>query len=89
MAKSNHFIGHSSSLLMYHPLHRYVAVYSSQMPMGTVKHSFERGQIGEYKNALNPWSHIMYKLNQRSSMLLIDYFKNPAEFHSLFEEKAT
>lgn len=89
MAKSKTFIGHSSSLLMYIHLLRYVAVYSSQMPMGTIKHSFERGQIAEYKNALNPWSHIMYKLNKRSSMLLIDYFKNPAEFHSLFEEKET
>lgn len=70
-------------------LHRYVAVYSSQMPLGTINHSFEKGQIAEYKNALNPWSHIMYKLNRRSSMLLIDYFKSPAEFHSLFEEKET
>lgn len=59
------------------------------MPLGTVKHNFEKGQIGEYKNPLNPWSQIMYKLNRRSSMLLIDYFKSPSEFHELFEEKET
>ncbi|KAH8413603.1 hypothetical protein KR222_001619, partial [Zaprionus bogoriensis] len=69
---------------------RYVAVFSSQLPTGTVKHSFERGQISEYRNWLNPWSNIMFKLNQRSSMLLIDYFKTPHEFHMLFEaEKET
>lgn len=68
---------------------RYVAVYGSQLPIGTVKHYFDRGQIAEYKNVLNPWSHIMYKLGQRSSLLLIDYFKTPAEFHKLFEEKQT
>jgi len=66
---------------------RYVAVYGSQLPLGTVKHYFERGQIAEYKNFLNPWSHIMYKLGNRSSMLLVDYFKTPSEFHQLFATK--
>ncbi|KAH8269506.1 hypothetical protein KR018_004371, partial [Drosophila ironensis] len=68
-------------------LGRYVAVYGSQLPLGTVKHYFERGEIAEYKNFLNPWSHIMYKLGNRSSMLLVDYFKTPSEFHQLFATK--
>lgn len=74
-------------LRIYKSSQKYVAVYGSQLPVGTVKHFFERGQIAEYKNQLNPWSHIMYKLGQRSSLLLVDYFKTPAEFHKLFEEK--
>ncbi|XP_064541533.1 uncharacterized protein LOC135430692 [Drosophila montana] len=76
-------------LRIYKSADKYVAVYGSQMPVGTVKHYFERGQIAEYKNVLNPWSHIMFMLGRRSSMLLIDYFKTPAEFHQLFQEKQT
>lgn len=29
----------------------------------------------------------MYKLGNRSSMLLVDYFKTPSEFHQLFATK--
>ncbi|XP_016972566.1 uncharacterized protein LOC108039905 [Drosophila rhopaloa] len=74
-------------LRIYKSSEKYVAVYGSQLPLGTVKHYFERGQIAEYKNFLNPWRHIMYKLGDRSSMLLVDYFKTPSEFHQLFETK--
>ncbi|XP_026841439.1 uncharacterized protein LOC6592951 [Drosophila persimilis] len=74
-------------LRIYKSADKYVAVYGSQLPLGTVKHYFERGQIAEYRNVLNPWSHIMYRLGNRSSMLLIDYFKTPSEFHQLFAEK--
>ncbi|XP_020806622.1 uncharacterized protein LOC110182826 [Drosophila serrata] len=71
-------------LRIYKSPEKYVAVYGSQLPVGTVKHYFEKGQISEYKNFLNPWKHIMYKLGNRSSMLLVDYFKTPSEFHQLF-----
>ncbi|KAH8300142.1 hypothetical protein KR044_010513, partial [Drosophila immigrans] len=74
-------------LRIYKSSDKYVAVYGSQLPFGTVKHYFERGEIAEYKNVLNPWSHIMFKLGLRSSLLLVDYFKTPAEFHKLFEKK--
>ncbi|KAH8350143.1 hypothetical protein KR067_002800 [Drosophila pandora] len=74
-------------LRIYKSSDKYVAVYGSQLPLGTVKHFFEKGQIAEYKNFLNPWSHIMYRLGNRSSMLLIDYFKTPSEFHQLFTTK--
>ncbi|SPP75692.1 uncharacterized protein LOC117580674 [Drosophila guanche] len=74
-------------LRIYKSADKYVAVYGSQLPFGTVKHYFDRGQISEYRNVLNPWSHIMYRLGNRSSMLLVDYFKTPSEFHQLFEEK--
>ncbi|EDW01667.1 uncharacterized protein LOC6561142 [Drosophila grimshawi] len=73
-------------LRIYKSADKYVAVYGSQLPLGTTKHYFERGQISEYKNVLNPWRHIMFKLDNRSSMLMIDYFKTPAEFHQLFKE---
>lgn len=59
------------------------------MPVGTVKHYFQRGQIAEYKNVLNPWSHVIFKLDKRSSMLMIDYFKTPSEFHEMFQERQT
>ncbi|KAH8369606.1 hypothetical protein KR093_000274, partial [Drosophila rubida] len=74
-------------LRIYKSSDKYVAVYGSQLPLGTVKHYFDRGEIAEYKNVLNPWSHIMFKLGLRSSLLLVDYFKTPAEFHKLFEQK--
>ncbi|KAM8713957.1 hypothetical protein ACLKA7_014163 [Drosophila subpalustris] len=76
-------------LRIYKSADKYVAVYGSQLPIGIVKHFFDGGQIAEYRNVLNPWSHIMFKLGQRSSLLLVDYFKTPAEFHKLFEEKQT
>ncbi|KRF97985.1 uncharacterized protein Dwil_GK28122 [Drosophila willistoni] len=73
-------------LRIYKSNDKYVAVYGSQMPLGTVKHFFNRGEIAEYTNFLNPWSHIMFKLGNRTSMLLIDYFKTPSEFHKLFDD---
>ncbi|ALC40832.1 CG33228, partial [Drosophila busckii] len=73
-------------LRIYKSVDNYCAVYSSQLPFGTVKHYFEKGEIAEYKNILNPWSNIMYKLGRRSSMLLVDYFRTPSEFHKLFEQ---
>ncbi|EDW08500.2 uncharacterized protein LOC6578657 [Drosophila mojavensis] len=74
-------------LRIYKSGDKYVAVYGSQWPVGIVKHYFQRGQIEEYKSVLNPWSHIIFKLGHRSSMLMIDYFKTPSEFHELFKEK--
>ncbi|XP_030387519.1 uncharacterized protein LOC115634103 [Scaptodrosophila lebanonensis] len=74
-------------LRIYKSPEKYVAVYGSQLPLGTVKHYFHRGEIKEYKNFLNPWRHIMYKLGSRSSMLLVDYFKSPSEFEKLFSKE--
>ncbi|XP_023162655.2 uncharacterized protein LOC111593843 [Drosophila hydei] len=76
-------------LRIYKSGDKYVAVFGSQMPVGTVKHYFQRGQIAEYKNVLNPWSHVIFKLDKRSSMLMIDYFKTPSEFHEMFQERQT
>ncbi|XP_062133001.1 uncharacterized protein LOC133843449 isoform X2 [Drosophila sulfurigaster albostrigata] len=73
-------------LRIYKSSDKYVAVYGSQLPFGTIKNYFSRGEIAEYKNVLNPWSHVMFKLGQRSSLLLVDYFKTPVEFQKLFEK---
>ncbi|XP_055918250.1 uncharacterized protein LOC129950359 [Eupeodes corollae] len=64
----------------------YLAIYEGILPLGVNRFEFSRGQTKEWKHFLNPWSLITYRIKNKTSLLLLDYFKTPSEFNEMCSE---
>ncbi|KAM7345288.1 uncharacterized protein ACRADG_011653 [Cochliomyia hominivorax] len=72
-------------LRIYKDLGKYLAVYHSQLPLNISHHHFEQGQVKAVYYRFSPWNNATYKLGNKTSLLLEDYFKTPSEFHQMSE----
>ena len=70
-------------LRIYTNSDKYIATYQSQLFLGRKQHYFNRGDVSQVRNPINPWSDMTYRLGNRNSILLLDYFKTPSEFHEM------
>jgi hypothetical protein len=65
---------------------RYLAVFDSQVPLRKTKVPFSKGDVtNQPATGVLPWRENRYKIKNRKVLLLIDYFKAPAD---LFEMMA-
>ncbi|XP_055836479.1 uncharacterized protein LOC129905116 [Episyrphus balteatus] len=64
----------------------YLAIFEGLLPFGIKRLSYNQGQVKEFKHFLNPWSLITFKIKDTITLLMLDYFKTPSEFHEMCEE---
>ncbi|CAD6998669.1 uncharacterized protein LOC101460070 isoform X2 [Ceratitis capitata] len=70
-------------LRIYHSNGRYIAVYDSQLPYLSSKHVFSKGEVKEVISRFNPWNNATYRLGNRTSLLLSQYFRTPADYNHM------
>lgn len=61
----------------------YLAIYEGMLPFRMKRFNFEQGEVKDWKHFLNPWPLITYKIKNKISFLLLDYFKTPSEFNEM------
>ncbi|XP_023296513.2 uncharacterized protein LOC111679216 [Lucilia cuprina] len=74
-------------LRIYKDQEKYLAIYHSQLPMNIKQHQFKKGQVTAVYYNFSPWNNATYKLGNKTSLLLEDYFKTPSEFHQMSENE--
>nr|XP_013119460.1 unnamed protein product [Stomoxys calcitrans] len=62
---------------------KYLAVYHSQLPGSVSQHHFNQGDVKEVSYIFSPWNGATYKLGNKTSLLLEQYFKTPSEFQQI------
>lgn len=49
------------------------------------QHNFNKGEVEELRNKLNPWDGNTYKLGNKTALILDNYFKTPSEFNEMID----
>ncbi|XP_061388987.1 uncharacterized protein LOC133324116 [Musca vetustissima] len=62
---------------------KYLAVYHSQFPGGVTHHHFDQGDVKEVTYTFSPWNGSTYKLGNKTSLILDNYFKTAWEFEQM------
>ncbi|XP_037945377.1 uncharacterized protein LOC119677887 [Teleopsis dalmanni] len=70
-------------LRIYRNKDSYIAMFTSQIPTRNVQHQFQRARANGSGRSINPWGHLMYKLDNKNAILLNYNFKTPADFNAM------
>lgn len=58
-------------------------MFESLIPTKAKPYKFAKGEVSESPNEYFPWHESMYRIKQKSVVLLTNYFKTPAELNNM------
>lgn len=62
-----------------------MALFEGYVPMVASPYEFAKGEVCESRNGVLPWHESMYRMKNKSVLLLSNHFKTPSELYMMMQ----